>query len=217
MFSLTRFDDTYTVMGHIRWALLGLATISVSGCLVPVTYERYTCVVCRLFRLKTTYGFVPVSRRSETECSRWYSAHVEPRHDHVWERSTCVYEGDLWGFPHSVGCSPGRYPIWMLSSETQMRVYQHFKNPLDAKALFAGLTDARTHGDRLDEHDDDKGRLIVRSLEEWDAAGFPGNWQDWWDRWFAKHTAEHKEWLEWLHSDSHTNFWDWQKQKNAGS
>jgi len=99
MFSLTPFDDTYTVMGHIRWALLGLATLSVSGCLVPVTYEKYTCVVCRLFRVKTTYGFVPVSRRSETECSRWYSDHVEPRHDHVWERSTCVYEGDLWGFP----------------------------------------------------------------------------------------------------------------------
>jgi hypothetical protein len=48
-------------------------------------------------------------------------------------------------------------------------------------------------------------------------AGFPGTWREWWDGWWAKHVAEHKEWLEWLHDDSGLNFWDWQKQRKAAT
>jgi hypothetical protein len=65
---------------------------------------------------------------------------------------------------------------------------------------FFTSADERTHDDLLDEHDDSKGRLIVKSIEEWEAAGFPGTWDDWWNRWWDKHVAEHKEWLVWLHS-----------------
>jgi hypothetical protein len=95
-------------------------------------------------------------------------------------------------------------------------VYQHFEDPLEAKRLFAGLTDARTYNDRLDEHDDSKGHLIVRAIEAWEAAGFPGSWEDWWARSYAEHVEEHTEWLTWLHADSGLSFWDWQ-QKAARS
>src|SRR6516164_5257607 len=128
-------------MSRVFGVVVGGLIIAVAGCVVPVSYEKSTCVICRLFRLTTTYGVVPVTRHFENECSRWYAACVEQRHAHVWERSTCVYESDLWGFSRSVGCRPGHYPIWLLPPETQMEVYQHFKDPFEAKALFAGLTD----------------------------------------------------------------------------
>lgn len=50
-----------------------------------------------------------------------------------------------------VACIPDRYPIWLLPPATQMEAYRHFADPMEAKALFAGLTDAETHDDRLDE------------------------------------------------------------------
>jgi hypothetical protein len=190
-----------------------VAVLLVLGMFVPVTRLRQTCVVCRLTRLDSTYGPIPRSRFYENDCSRWYAAHIEPRHPHVWERGTCVYETDLYGFPRSVGCSPGQFPIHMLSSDTQMRVYQHFKNPLDAKILFTNLTDAKTYNDRLDEEDEDKGHLIVRAMQEWDSAGYPGTWDDWWSRFYARHVEEHTQWLEWLKSDSGLSFPDWQQQR----
>ena len=116
----------------------------------------------------------------------------------------------------AVGCNPGHYPIWLLSPETQLAVYQHFKKPTEARDLFLSLADAKTYNDRLDEHDQDKGHLIVDALEEWEAAGFPGAWKEWWDKWYAKHVEEHKEYLTWLHADSGLNFWDWQRQRKAG-
>jgi hypothetical protein len=98
-----------------------------------------------------------------------------------------------------------------------LRVYQHFKDPLEAKTLFANLTDEKTHNDRLDEEDDDRGHLTVDALEAWDAAGFPGTWDEWWARFYARHVEEHKEFWAWLHSDSHMHFQDWQKQRKKSN
>ena len=54
-----------------------------------------------------------------------------------------------------------------------MNVYQHIKDRQKAKELFGNLTDAKTHDDRLDEHDESKGHLIVRSIEEWERRWIP--------------------------------------------
>ena len=118
---------------------------------------------------------------------------------------------NAFGQPMGVGCRPGHYPIRLLSPSTQMKVYQHIEDRQKAKQLFSNLTDAKTDEDRLDEHDESKGHLIVESLKDWEAAGFPGTWDDWWNLWWDKHVAEHKEWLVWLHDDSGLNFWDWKK------
>jgi hypothetical protein len=98
-----------------------------------------------------------------------------------------------------------------------MHVYQHIPDRQKAKELFSNLTDAKTHNDRLDEDDQSKGHLIVTSIEEWVAAGFPGTWDEWWRRWWDKHVVEHKEWLIWLRSDSGLNFWDWKERQKATS
>jgi hypothetical protein len=178
--------------------------------------KSHTCLICRLTRVTKVSADKTTTEYEENECSRWYTANVEPKHMHVWEASTCVYETDDRGKVIAVGCNPGHYPIWLLSQETQLAVYQHFKKPTEARDLFLSLADAKTYNDRLDEHDQDKGHLIVDALEEWEAAGFPGTWKEWWESWHAKHVEEHKEWLTWLHSDSGLNFWDWQRQRKAG-
>jgi hypothetical protein len=180
---------------------------------VPVAHLRQTCVVCRLHRSDRTCLGLTRSTYSDNECSRWYAAHVEPQHAHTWERSTCVYESNLLGISMRVGCRPGRYPICLLDPSTQLGVYRHFKDPLEAKKLFEGLTDAKTYNDRLDEDDEDRGHLTVGAIREWESAGFPGTWGEWWSRFYAKHVEEHKEWLTWLHADSDLNFSDWQKQR----
>jgi hypothetical protein len=96
-----------------------------------------------------------------------------------------------------------------------MNVYQRFKDRQKAKELFSNLTDAKTHDDRLDEDDDSKGHLIVRSIGEWEVAGFPGTWDDWWNQWWDKHVAEQKERMDWIHSDSNTSFPEWKDRQNA--
>ncbi len=175
----------------------------------------YTCVLCRLGRVETTLFGLKHSTYHENECSRWYPQHMEPSHAHIWERGTCMTLLNAFGQPMGVGCRPGHYPIRLLPPSTQMNVYQHIKDRQNAKGLFSNLTDAKTHDDRLDEQDESKGHLIVSSIAEWEAAGFPGTWDDWWNPWWDKHVAEHKEWLVWLHADSGLNFWDWKKSHNT--
>ncbi|WP_406694611.1 hypothetical protein V5E97_26435 [Singulisphaera sp. Ch08] len=185
----------------------------VLGGFLPFTRRAKTCVICRLNRVDSTYGPLPISRLHETNCSRWYAAHVEPEHSHIWEHGTCLYESDLYGTWRAFSCRPGHYPIFMLPTETQMRVYQHFKNPLDAKTLFANLTDAKTYNNRLDQDDEDRGHLTVRAMSEWESAGFPGTWDDWWSRFYARHVSERKEFVEWINSDSKVGFGEWRRQR----
>jgi hypothetical protein len=180
-----------------------------------MTRVSQTCLICRLTRVDTTSAQQTTTKYEENECSRWYSANVEPNHKHVWEYSTCTFGSSDDGTFAFVACNPGHFAIWLLDPETQLAVYQHFKKPIDARDLFLSLADAKTFNDRLDEHDQNKGTLIVDALEEWEAASFPGTWKEWWEPWYAKHVEEHKEYLTWLHSDSGLNFSDWQRQRKA--
>ncbi len=101
-----------------------------------------------------------------------------------------------------------------LDPDTQLAVYQHFKNPIEARNLFAGLTDAKTYDDRLEEDLYSKGDLIVKAMEGWKEEGFPGTWESYWEKFYSQHKKEHGEWLTWLKSDSNMSFWDW-KEKQA--
>ena len=153
----------------------------------------YTCVVCRLGRVDATLFGFKRSTYHESECSRWYPENVEPSHTHIWEQGTCARILNAFGHNMGFGCSPGRFPIWLLPPTTQMVVFRQLKDRPKAKELFSNLTDAKTSKLRLDEDDEPKGRLIVRSIVEWETARFPGTWDDWWNRWWDKHVAEQKE------------------------
>ncbi len=184
---------------------------------IRITRLGYTCAVCRLTRLDAKGLGLTYSTYYPNACSQWYPKHVEPVHSHIWEAGTCQYTRTLMGTPLSVSCSSGHYPIQLLPPSTQMRAYQHFKNPLLAKALFESLTDEKTLNDRLDEDDEDRGSLTVTALIKWEAAAFPGTWEEWWTKFYAKHVEEHKEWMTWVRSDSGTSFWEWQKQRKKKS
>lgn len=189
--------------------------VLVLGSLQAGTSRSFTCVLCRLGRSDTAMFGWKRSAYQENECSRWYPKNVEPSHTHFWEEGTCTTLLNALGQPMGVGCRPGHYPIRGLSPSAQVSVYKHFEDRQKAKELFSNLTDAKTYDDRFDEHDESKGHLIVSSIEEWEVAGFPGTWDEWWNRWWTKHLAEHKEWLDWLHSDSKTSFWDWKERQKA--
>jgi hypothetical protein len=84
---------------------------------------------------------------------------------------------NVFGQRIGFACSAGPFPIWLLPPSTQMQVYQHFKDRQQAKELFTSLTDEKSRGVRLEE-DEPKGDLIVRSMVDWESAGFPGTWKD---------------------------------------
>ena len=119
------------------------------------------------------------------------------------------------GIPIGVRCAAGYFPILSLDPSTQLRVYQHFPDPERAKALFASLTHEKADRERREKNIESTGELIVRALNEWDAAGFPGSWDDWWDRWWQKHVKEHNESLTWMRSGSGLSFWDGQKHRSS--
>lgn len=208
MFRLSNIIIVLVVGGFL---VLALGSIEAGSSL------SYTCVLCRLGRVETNLFGLRHSTSYENECSRWYPRNIEPSHTHIWERGTCMTLLNGLGLPIGVGCQPGHYPIWLLSPSTQVNVYQHIKDRQKAKELFSNLTHAKTHDDLLDKDDESKGHLIVRSMKDWDAAGFPGTWDGWWNQWWDKHVAEHKEWLVWLHADSGLNFWNWKKGQKAVS
>lgn len=196
--------------------ILGGVVLLMLGSLEAGSSSSYTCVLCRLYKVETTlYGFTH-STYDENECSLWYPRNIEPTHAHIWEPGTCRTLLNGLALPIGVGCSVGHYPIRLLDPSTQLKVYQHFKDRQAARTLFSGLTDAKTYNDRLEE-DDPKGRLIVRSIQEWEIAGFPGNWDEWWGPWWDKHVAEHKEFLAWAHADSKLGFDEWKKRRGAAS
>ena len=154
----------------LGWAVLGLVSLSVASFLATKTEHTSTCAICRMGRSEWDYLGLRWSRRSGTDLSRWYAARVEPEHAHLWERGPCSYETNIWGSSLGSACRADRHPIWTLAPSTQKAAYRKFDDPLAAKALFAGLAGAGPRGE---------GDRIVRALGEWEAAGFPGTWDDW--------------------------------------
>ncbi len=197
--------------------ILGGVSFLTFGSIEAGRSSSYTCILCRLSKFKTSlYGFSH-STYDENECSLWYARNVEPAHAHIWDQGTCERLLNGFGLPIGWACSSSRYAIHALAPSTQMNVYQHFQDRAAARALFSGLTDAKSQNDRLDQEDETKGRLIVRSIQDWEIAGFPGTWDDWWCQWWEKHVAERNEWIAWTHAESNLNFQEWRKLQGGAS
>lgn len=197
-------------MRRWKWAPLALVCLAIGGCLVPVDSAGFTCVICRRSRTVTTYAFLPIREERDEECSRWYASHVEPRHDHRWQY---LYgsKNDLWGSWVSSG-SITTNAMYLLPPGTQLHVYQQFRDPLEARALFLELARAEDPDDWLGEKVDLDHRTVT-ALKTWEEAGFPGTW----DAWFAPQREEHEQFLEWMRSSSGVSFWDWKKQRAAAA
>jgi hypothetical protein len=198
------------VVGFIGSVVLLLLSAADAG-----SRSYSTCVLCRLNRNDTRFFGVTRSSYEENDCTRWYHAHVDPAHAHIWERGSCTTLLNGIGIPIGVRCAAGYFPILSLDPSTQLRVYQHFPDPKRAKALFASLTHEKADRQRREQGVESTGVLIVRALNDWDTAGFPKSWDDWSDRWWQEHVKEHNEAITSMRSGSGLSFWDSQKPKNS--
>ncbi len=83
----------------------------------------------------------------------------------------------------------GHIAINRLSPATQLRVYKKFNNPIDAKNIFKEI--AYDHlNEPIKSRDDSKfdlAHLKAQAILEWEHSGFPGAWDEWWNRYFAEH------------------------------
>ena len=124
----------------------------------------YTCAVCREGKVVHSVLGVTWSDREETDCSRWYQGNVEPSHAHCWTECSHCRRFGIPGLYSGYGCFAGG-PITSLSRTIQIDVYQHFKDPLEAKELFIRMG----QGDYRE----------LDALMEWADARYPGTWKDW--------------------------------------
>jgi hypothetical protein len=162
--------------GRCRKIAAACAILAVAGLLLPSSGgpRRYTCAACRLDRIDRGFLGYRWTEFEESECSRWYAAHVERSHHHVWaSRGYCR----RFGIPflnRGYACNVGD-PIAMLGPSFQLRIYQRFRDPLTAKGLFVRLGKA------------DRGTSdLMGGLCEWmdTVDGEP------WDEWWPRHQAE---------------------------
>jgi hypothetical protein len=144
-------------------SLLGvwfLLSCSISG---P---RRFTCAACRLDRVDRGFLGFRWSAFEESECSRWYAAHVESRHTHIWASCGHCQRFGIPGIYGGFACSIGE-PIAGLSKSFQIRVYQRFRDPMKAKSLFLQLG-----------HD----HQMMGALIEWMETDGKESWDEWWQR-----------------------------------
>lgn len=168
---------------HRRWVLWSLAVVySVwfAACNVSGP-RRSTCAACRLDRLDHNIVGVRWSEFEESECSRWYAANVEPKHDHIWAEAPHCQRFGIPPFSEGYGCRVGE-PIAGFSKHAQVRVYRKFRDPLEAKRLFV----------RLGTRDRESHRMM-EALSGWLASDGPESWDEWWAKARSEEASRHND------------------------
>lgn len=153
-------------LGFALAAFLGSSLLGFPGC----SRTPYTCAACRMDRVDQGCLGLRWSYQEESECSRWYAGNVERTHQHVWVEGAHCRRFGIPGVFGGYACSIGT-PITGLSKTVQVEIYQHFKDKIEAKHFFIRL------GQRGHENYRAWGVLM-----KWVGEGYPGTWQDWWDK-----------------------------------
>lgn len=133
-------DRPASASSRAFWPRLLILALAIPPLLVLFDLARPTrraneCALCRLQKVDSRFLWF---RRSEThpnKCSRWYQAHVEPTHTHLWAPCAHCERIGIPGIYGGYACSVGSR-ITGLSQTVQIDIYRHFKNPLEAKRFF---------------------------------------------------------------------------------
>jgi hypothetical protein len=143
----------------------------------------YVCFMCRMGRNAKTYFGEIRSVYHATEFSDWYSAHIEPQHEHLWQPYANIANYNLFGWCIGGGTgAPAKIPISLLSPSQHQRFLQHVTNIEALKALVAGIITKPTNDD--DPWEDAKGYALLQAILDWERAGYLGTWDDWWARYW---------------------------------
>lgn len=162
-------------MLSVEFAVVAIILLAVVDCILrshSCTLRRHMCVICRFERIDDECIYrQTTSIYQDTACSVWYAPHVEPSHEHVWAPAACDVRFNLYGqrLGESQPYARGR-AIRKFTPEEQIRIYEHFDNPLDAKRVFVSLTDMSV----IERCGD---LAIMESLLAWKDAGFSGKWK----------------------------------------
>jgi hypothetical protein len=173
-----------------RWMVLTLAVaISLSGWRVwwtPVgSGHQYICSMCQMGRGVRTFFARTRSVCHATEFSDWYSAHIEPQHEHLWEPRANIAIFNLFGQCIGGGTGASRkIPIYVLTPSQHQRFLEHVANIEALKTLFAGVITKQPYDGEPME--DGKGFVVVQAILDWEKAGYPGAWDDWWAQYWER-------------------------------
>jgi len=172
-------------MRHACWAVIAVAIGSACWIATPIAEEPSTCAYCRLGKTDLrAFGVKVRSTLHENECSRWYAAHVERSHEHLWTLKTHGAAMNLFGVTRGMP-NYGFRAINLISPDAQKRVYEKFEDPRDAKELFESL--ARKHANTPEgEYQWMLAFLKMWAIREWERDGFPGTWDEWWSHYYEK-------------------------------
>jgi hypothetical protein len=146
----------------------------------PAGFGRgYFCSLCRMHRGDTTILGVTRSVHHSTDFSDWYSAHMEPHHEHLWQPEANIATYNFLGYGVGGGTgAPPRIRISQLSASQHQRFLEHVTDIGALKALFASVIAKQS-----DEDDGmEEGYAIIEAIKGWEARGYRGTWDDWWAR-----------------------------------
>lgn len=153
-----------------KWAWISASFVLfyILMCLPLVDHRRYTCSACRINLVDHRVLFFRWSSSELNESSRWYSAHVEPTHDHVWAEYAHCRRIGLPGIMSGWGCTVGS-PIAMLGWTPQRTAYEHSRNLMQTKDLFVRM--GKTDREAME---------LLAEFNNWLDQGCQGAWEDWW-------------------------------------
>lgn len=182
-------------MRYAFWAIIAIAVGAACWNFTPIWETSSTCVYCRLGKSElSAFGVKVRSTVYENECSRWYPAHVERSHEHVWVLNAHGAGKNLLGVTRAMA-NFGFRPINLISLDAQRCVYEKFENPRDARRLFGDL--GRKYDNTLEgEYQGMLASLKMSAIRDWEREGFPGTWDERWGR----YCEENRKLMSWLES-----------------
>jgi hypothetical protein len=175
-----------------RWMVLTLAVaISLCGWRVwwtPVGSKKgYFCSVCRMGRGVSTFFGKTRSVCHATEFSDWYSAHIEPQHEHLWDPEANIVIYNLFGQVIYGGTGASRkIPISILTPSQHQRFLEHVANIKALKSLLASIINIKNQITENEAGEDGKGIVLVLAIVDLEKACYPGTWDDWWARYWER-------------------------------
>ncbi len=114
-------------------------------------------------------------------------ARIEPWHEHLWEPDPNIADFNLFGQRIGGGTgAPRKFRIYDLTPSQHQRFLEHVANIKALKSLLASIINIKDQITENEPGEDGKGIVLVLAIVDWEKAGYPGTWDDWWARYWER-------------------------------